>query len=854
MLESGSEVITNKLFRNYKSRLLDTFYHSMLEVLNHKEIFQQNRRSDILSFAILYLILYFQFTSLMWRPSMPITSWDSYQGYWQILSYTRLDPLIYESNSQIVIYYLLSSFIYFTFLLFLLIFILSIKKRHPHKLIKWLVGRLLKFENSVLFIPILTFYSIHLSQSINYSKFYLIETPVAATKLTQTNSAICLFLHVFHAVACEYMSFEIRHSHKNKNFQAKAASTTDIKRIISRIIIIEMYCYFPVLNIAWLHILSVIVCIWLGSMYLIYVPYYNKPANQIVMIKITCELSMAVFFIIGKYFDSAGFVLVSSICIIPLMAFLAPQIVEWRYSKIPKSPENITNEYLFEVFMRDSLCLIEKPSINIIETFSLFSKTKNFCNLGLVGVWECNYCIYALNDIRLGFLKLYKVSTSYFSLEKSFQEFRCRKLLKENNINSLEDITFLEYILKLSKTKNFDKLICNVYINFAAEMVSASPSIIKLEKYVGILFGKLKLLKAAYEKLCVRYPKGKESKKLWISFNEDIYNYADNFIMNKIRSQNNQKFAGDLNYFDEKNGILLVSAEKESIGSIVYVNEQFVRIIGSNSSIMINSHINDIIPEIFTLGHNQIILNFANYCTSSVLEVPFTLFFVTERGYLVECFLSISCTSIGISRYYLVTVQKVETSRQCVMLDQNGVILGHSENFKHFTGTYAVNFKNLNLEALFPDLIFEELPENEPIDKEYDGKKFILLKSIKRIRKKKINVLMFFDDITGYYEMMSQSTKDKTEKAAIYQKIKSYSCSIKSKVRFDTNKIKDNKMNSTNFPFNTDEKHHEEEEKSKGDSVSKDEGVVVGLVKGLTEAIKNLNLMKWMMLFIVISN
>jgi hypothetical protein len=846
MLETGTE--TKNIFRQYKSRLLDSFYRSMLEVLNQKEIIQQSKKFEVLSFALCYFLLYFQFTSLMWRPSMPITSWSSYEKYWQILSYTRIDPLIHASGALSIFYYLLSSLVYFTFFLFLLIFIFSVKKKEPGKFVKYLEGKLLKIQTSVLLIPILTIFSINLSQSVHFQQFYLNEEQVSWSKMSKVNSIICLVLHVFHAVSYEYMAYEIRHSYFNKNFQAKATASTDIKRIISRIIIIQMYCYFPVSSITWVHLLSALVCFWLGSMYLIYIPYYNKLANCIVLTKISCEFSITLIFVIGKYFDSAGFILISSLCITPLFICISPQFLDWRYSKIPSNPDQISNEYLFEVYLRPTLCKTENGSLKTIEILNSYSRKKDFNNLGLIGIWECNYCLYALNDIRLAYLKLYKTSTCSFSLERSFQEFKCRKLLKENSGNSIEDMSFLRYVLKLSKAKDYDKTLCQFYISFAAEMVSASPSIVKLENCVKVLYSRLKFLKTAYENLCLKYPKGKECRKLWVSFNEDIY-HADGFALGRIKYQSTQRAPNDLNYFDEKNGVLLISAEKHSIGTVVYVNEQFCRIIGGTSALLVNSHVNDLIPEMFTHRHNQIILNFANYCTSSVLDVPFSLFLQNERGFLVECFLNISCTSIGFNRYYLTTVKKVENSRQMVLLDQHGQIFAHTENFKHFVQTFNTILKNSLLSSLLPGVNFEEMTENEPVEKDLNGLRFVMVKSVKRLRNTCINVLTFFDDMTGYFEMMSQSAKDKNEKANIYQKIKSYSIG-KSKVRFDQGKGKDDKVNSTNFPVNTEEKQ-QDDEKSKGDSTSKEDSIVLGMVRGLAVAIRNLQLIKWMIILVV---
>lgn len=842
--------IKKNLFNQSNSKFLDSFYRTMQEILSRKALYKSSKSLEKISFSLLYLIVYFQFTSLLWKPSMNISSWSSYESYWQILSFSRLDPLIYKLGIENVTYYILSSIIYTIFILFILVFIFSVNKKQLPSILRWVVGRLLRIEESYLFIPILAFYSIELTQTLYGNKFYGENRNVSGSYLSQINSAICLCIHLFNVICTQIMGSELRHSHCKKNFQAKASCATDIKRIFSRVLIVIFYCNFSFSNIYWLYFLCGSTCLWLGMMYMFYIPYYNQLANEIVMSKICSEFVTVNCFVVGIYIDNAGFIILSNLCVVPLIVILAPVLVKWRYFKIPPKPEALENYLVFEITMRKYLCDIGNPSLLVIDYFNNFCKNKKIIP-GLVGIWECNYCMYTLKDYRLAYVKLYKSSKS-LSLEVSFNRYKCRKYLKEKSLYLLEDLNFLNYILKLSLTKDYDKTIIQVYISFAAEIVSSNPSIINLENYVGILYKQLKHLKKSYENLCIRYPKGKECQKLWMTFNEDIYMHGESALMSKIKYQVDEKVTTELNYFDEKNGILLISAERGTVGDILYGNEQFARIIHGSISTLINSDLNSLIPQVFVSGHNEVMTEYASFCKNCKVEFPQLFFIVNERGYLVECYMNITCASLGDSLFYLVVARKFDTSRQIVLVNEHGVIVGHSEYLKNFTGNFESNYKNYHISMVFPSLNFSKLDTTHPQSCNQNNLNFQVQQSIKTIKSTNLTILTFtsLQNMNSDLQIPESSNLYLSENPQINRK-NLKEPTEKSKVKFNGNvRIQEKKLTKIRNKLEKSE-NNENNEKTKSDSSAKYESTISNLVKGLSIAIKNLKIMKWMMLIIV---
>jgi hypothetical protein len=778
---------------------------------------------------------------------MNLKDWNYFQVYWEVFSFARIDTLVYKFDLQFPAYLFLSACIYVTFALISIIFAFAVKKKEPPRIICVVVGKLLKVESSVLLIPILTFYSVTLSQFISYSQFYPSEVPLPLSSFYMINTVFCLILHLFHIFITESMSVELRHSFRGKVFEAKASCSIDLKRVLSRVIIVELYCYFSSSNIVWLHLMCCVVCSWLGSMYILYIPYYNKAPNFITFTKISCEFVTSVSFLVARYLDSSSFLLLFNLFVVPLVGYLSFEVVTWRYKHLAGLKfEDIGNPLLVEIFLRQELCKSEGNS-SIIEKFTRFSQQKKH-DLGLIAIWECNYCIYSLEDFRLAYIKLAKVKKSNFSFEISFQEFKCFKILKENGRDLLEDLNFLNYIFKLTRAKQVDRTIAKAYVNFLTEIVSAEPSVIALEEYLAALYQHLKSLKRSYESLCSKYHKGNESRKLWTTFNEDIFEYADPLTISKLKYKETDKiFMNVINYFDESNGIMLVSAEKETAGNILYVNEQFARLIEGNVHTLTNTQLNTLIPVPYSNEHNSFLVNYADRCIKSSVDFPSALFLLTDRGFLVECFLSISCASLNCHTFYLVLTKKMANCRQIALINSEGLIYEHSENLKFFISNQRITLKKSFIQEYLPNLDLQALHAGIPHEYKDKNHDFFIVKTIKTIGKREIILLNFVKDERGLSEFMQLEKTEMIDEneGSLFNTIKNMTFE-KGKVRFDKNDPADE---------NTEYFHVLEErdkDKTRSDSTGlKLDGVVLAMNKGLFYGIKYVRIVKWMMIGIV---
>lgn len=760
---SQDKKAVSKNIREYSnSKFTGIFYKTVLEVFDSLESNKRSKTLDKISFIVIYLILYFQFTSLLWKPGMKYYGWKDYDEYWKILGYMRIDIIFYQIDIQDKIYYVLSALVYTVFGTFSLILLLSLKKIKTPKFTKWIVGKLMQLENTILFIPILTFFSILVSDYFTPSEVYYTSNSVSLSQLGVINCVFCIAIHLFTTFLSEYMSFDVVHASAKNNFQAKATCSTDIKRILSRVIIVELYCFFSVDLIEVLHILCGLVCVWLGSMYLVYLPYYNKAANTIAITKIGCELFTVICFSLNYIINSSGFLFLSNLFVIPLMLIMLPELVDYRYSFIKNNKlENLKNSFLFEIYMRDKLCDFENPDISVINDFTKY-KSLFRMEADLIAIWECNYCIYTLKDYRLAYIKLSRTHLASFSLETVFQEYKCRRVLKSSKLDKLEDLSFLNYLNKLEKAKKADKIICQIYFEFASEIVSKEPSVMKLENFVTILHKKLGLVKRGYENLKRKYPKAKECLNLLLSFNSDICMKSESSFIERLKFRTNERtLAQAINYYEENNGILLISAEKSNIGMILYANDQFAAIVGGSTSTIIGSNLNTLIPSPYNINHNRIIQKYASECTTSSVKFPGSLFIQTERGYLVECYMKITCASLYDNIFYLVVVQKIKNKREAALISESGLIYCHTESLKYYLSSDFSNYRNLYLYQLIPDLNISLLEVNNPVEVYLNSQKFYVIKISRVIVTSEITVLLFINGDEALEQILKEEFEGK---------------------------------------------------------------------------------------------
>jgi hypothetical protein len=310
-----------------------------------------------------------------------------------------------------------------------------------------------------------------------------------------------------------------------------------------------------------------------------------------------------------------------------------------------------------------------------------------------------------------------------------------------------------------------------------------------------VLDRNLNRVEKSYRKLCLKYPDGVESAKLFQSFLEDIRLNQDGERVKKANALVNE--VRELNYFDDTNGILIVSGEVEDLGKIIYTNPYFAMMMRTTSSSLIGSDLNSLIPYPYTIGHNNTLIRYVRTCSTSQLRFPGSLFMRTEKGHLVEFNFKISCISSNHCIFYLVVAREIENNQSCVLLSSEGFIYSTSENFSKLLKTKEETFENTQIQELVPGLHLKSLPLNQAVKINLEEGPCYVIRSIRIIANVEMNLLYFVSTSKALEEVMKQTSKEQKVIIKTDHSFRHHSkieVEEKSRVKFESLNIKESSV------------------------------------------------------------
>lgn len=714
-------------------KFIKKIYKALMDSLQEPGLNHEGSKTPIFWQAFLHLTFYLQYTSLYWKQGIRYSGWDRYVSFWRLLSFSRLDTIFYILHIELQAYYIFTAIVYFNLLIFILTVVASSEKRSIPKILKWLFQKVLFVQNTFLFIPMLAFFSAITAKIVNLPSIYQNTSLENMNSWHLVNCIICLLLHISTSFVYEILNFEVRHCFAVVDFKAKSTCMIDFKKMISTIVTVELYCFLPVDRLEISHSLNVIVSIWLCVLYWMHLPYYNKIMNTIVFATMICKMFTAFCFVFTYIIDSSGFLMLSNIIIIPSLVVMMPWIMDFRYGLIKKTePKDCRNAFYLELQLRNSLIVCDESDVMVLENFGEYLLAHKD-NLDSIALWECSHCIYALQDCKLALIKLSKIYKTPLSLTTDFQAYKLRQILKKSKAKQPEDLEFFNYMKKVEKIKQIDQNATEDIVNLAAEIVGEKPSMKKINALMTRVTDQMKYITENYNRLCKKYPKNTECFLLLKSLMESIY--ADDKInLDKIyRSEECSISFQELVYFDQINGIIIVSGDESNIGIITYCNEQFGTIINESPSHIVNNNISSYIPYPYSLKHNTYLLNFARKCTSSILRFPCTLYFQNEQGFLIECYVKVSCLALDGHIFYLAIAQEIYHEYQRALVNSQGMIFAHTQNFPKMLNYNVANCQNVNLGNIIPRYNIESHSYKTVVPIHFGDKKVLITKVLQDI-------------------------------------------------------------------------------------------------------------------------
>ena len=353
----------------------------------------------------------------------------------------------------------------------------------------------------------------------------------------------------------------------------------------------------------------------------------------------------------------------------------------------------------------------------------LFNRlTARFVDNMRAGIWEFAFIFGTLKDESLARIKLSKTSNCAFDLESVFNQYRFMQLLAGSEEDKNEEVEYVNFRLLYDKAKKADEESCMLQLDFWTELSAERPSTTKIETLARRVNLSISHAKDLFSQLIQLFPKSHLALKLYGTYLCDVLNDTEKGreLVNRSLFEENELQSKSLlmenrfSYFDDSNGIMLLSGNSESVGSIVYINTEAANILGTTSRLALGMNIASFLPQtiISQQSHDFAMRRFLQFSTSNDVGLPFTLFVVDMAGFLVEVHIQVKCMSLDLRQFYIAALKRITAPREVCVFDKEFLIKTHTKSFPYLVGfsDQLVLYANMKIEQMVGnfDLLHQE--------------------------------------------------------------------------------------------------------------------------------------------------
>lgn len=236
--------------------------------------------------------------------------------------------------------------------------------------------------------------------------------------------------------------------------------------------------------------------------------------------------------------------------------------------------------------------------------------------------------------------------------------------------------------------------------------MSKYPNISKLNKLTKKSSNLLERTQMAFKKV-QKYAKYVENFDDFSLFWSDIISYTEDYQFKSVGLMRNAfdyslKTDNNLASFGENAGNILISANDDFFGTIVYSNSKAALYLKVNENEIVSQNLSGFVPSPFNLYHDSYMKNFVNKFSHLGDLMPNDFIMQDINGFLFECKLIVKYLVIGNGQYFLASFQPCNFSRQIMIFDENGVINGYSYDITKLVINRDI--RSCNIFELFPQI------------------------------------------------------------------------------------------------------------------------------------------------------
>ncbi|CAG9334492.1 unnamed protein product [Blepharisma stoltei] len=694
-----------------------------------------------------------QLITLLWYPHMNITGWADYRAYWTYLSIFSFDNIISTWSLTKLAFYISSATLGMCIISLIAIGAIKGKGWNLSKIAIYFTSSILGFMTSVGFVPLLMIfltvakysmrpdlnvceYSSLTADDLNLGLFGSIIGIISGTFL------------IMSALIYELFTADIRHSFANRNIRARADSNLDIAITYFKSLLVVLYIYVGNSQIDWYIMFFMVSSAMFAYLTFKFNSYYNPLINSIKVSKMFIISAAALSFLFGRAIDNSLVILLLCSCVIPLI-FGIFMLKVWKYIKNFSFKGFSNDQHEFELQIRKILINQSANPKAAIDAFINIRKFSRFKVDKLFIVWEANYCAYTIKDFCLSRIKLAESGNVSYSIEGEIQEWRLKKYLNDNKDKS-PVLNFLLYLIDLEKSRHADEHLCYHLTELWAEITARKPKLEKLEHLTNTSTELIYKAKKLYDSMIEL--KSEKVYELYGGLLQNILHEYDqgSAVLSKIRRTKSIdsfiRYEVKLTNYEEANGNMLISANKDNFGSIVFINDVGSQILKGRIYEILGNKASTYIPPPYSRHHIEYEKKFVENCTNPIVEKPSSLFFLDIFGFLHECMILLRLTSLDNYLYFMMSFKEVKASRQVALTSEDGLIYSHSEGFSDLITEPLKSLRNQYLSDLLPGITLSQVPLYEPILLNIKDNNLALVHGIKNFKSTDIHFVLLISD------------------------------------------------------------------------------------------------------------
>lgn len=697
---------------DFLRKLLHTFFDIFYVQYkaSNLQVRQYSKQRQKLYHTFNMLLYTLQLVSLVFPPTVP--EWQSFKLFSDIVSIIRGDFLLVKLNLGLACYIIALALTLIPFFSLIILYIKSLKKlAFDINNYKLTLTACLAFIKNVSFIPFLCIFTAMQRYEIvgsvpQYQNASSVSFPIPYVGISSIGFVVVLVFLALVENTFQYQQFLTKSS---SGIYSRAHSKIEALKLLLSTALVFSHFYLQDTQNAIHLLISFLIGFILWGLYSLYLPFYQIFTNFTHSSAYLVVMWVSLVELFSKVLQNSTMVFVLIVFVSPCLVIIQWDLLHRRKEYIAKEFNKriigLDNIYKCELLIRNyseeylkASKMVEKETEMIKlknDIFKIFKyMKKRFLQSNIQAVWEFIFAFTLLKDEGLARVKL-SGTASVFDIEGSYLYYKYCRFLDDFSEDYLEEVDFVKFRKTYEKATRQDKKTSQLQFEFWKELSSEKPNVGNLEKIAYKLHDNLKKCKRTLKKVTLQYPNNQLALKLYGTFLLEVYNdnMKGNELLSKAEHEKKQQEMRSMgnyekfNYFDDNNGIIIISGERDNLGNITSINRPASEILRLSENFAISMNIANFIPPPINIArvHNKALARFLINSQTTTVGLPFTSYFIDSMGYLVEVYLQVRCVALNDCPFFLAGIKKSNLPREIILYDGD-TILFNTRGFSILVG------------------------------------------------------------------------------------------------------------------------------------------------------------------------